>query len=188
MTLLFFPALPKSLWATSSAIPESWTHWAANTEAISDLTVAKFRSPNRSNPVIHNYQIYTWPQTFSKFEKRLLCKQRSHIVMWRQGQGGHHLGSQASGWKRGLSPGKKGRGDIRASDRPFHLSSLLSQCGPSLDSSSPQNTLKGHREQVSPALHIVGLTSLIAQVACTSLMDSFGWQYLDPSLQHLLVL
>ena len=71
MPLLFSPALPKCLWATSSAIPESWTHRTAKTEAISDLTVAKFCSPNRSIPVMHDYQIYTWPQTFSKFAKRI---------------------------------------------------------------------------------------------------------------------
>lgn len=74
----------------------------------------------------------------------------------------------------GLSPRKKGRGDTRASDRLFPLSSLLSHCGPSLDSSSPQNTLNRHQEQVSLALHIAGLTSLVTQVACSSLMASFG--------------
>lgn len=74
----------------------------------------------------------------------------------------------------GLSPREKGRGDTRASDRPFPLSSLLSPCGPSLDSSLPQNTLKWHQEQVSLALHVAGLTSLVTQVACSSLMPSFG--------------
>ena len=78
----FFPALPKSLWATSSAIPESWTHWAANTEAISDLTVAKFHSPNHSIPVMHSYQIYTCPQTFSKFAKRMSYFVNREVTSW----------------------------------------------------------------------------------------------------------